>query len=283
MVRHDYKYDSDGYIYPVIGEHSLEKHKIVSYYAEMFATSMKNSFTNRVYLDLFSGAGIAEVRETDKIVETSGLLVGSVKTPFDRYIFCDQNDECLKALNHRFSNKYSDLDARYISGNTNDNVDEIISNLPSYSKSNPMLTLCLVDPFSIGNLQFSTLKSLSKFRMDMIVLLPTGMDVTRNEQRYMDDENETVIDLFLDSREWRTKRLQREFIGKGFGSFLLDEFNQVMSNIGYIPCRSEEVVTVKYRPKNVELYLLAFYSKSNLGKDFWMKTIRNTDPQENLF
>jgi len=283
MVKHDHKYDSEGYIYPVIGEHSLEKHKIVTHYAEMFATSMKSKFDNRVFLDLVSGAGIAEVREIKEIVETSGLLVGSVKTPFDRYIFCDQNGECLKSLHYRFTQKYPDLDSRYILGDTNDNVDEILSNLPSPSKSNTVLTFCLVDPFSIGNLQFSTLAALSRYRMDLIVLIPTGMDPTRNERRYIENDDDTVIDLFLGNREWRDRRRQPEYIRMKFSRFLLQEFNLVMSNIGYIPCQPEEVVSVKYRPKNVELYLLAFYSKHRLGKNFWVTTIRNTNPQENLF
>jgi len=42
------------------------KHKLLTYYSDLFATGMKNRWTNRVYLELFSGPGRCLIRTTNK-------------------------------------------------------------------------------------------------------------------------------------------------------------------------------------------------------------------------
>jgi hypothetical protein len=39
------------------------KHKLLAYYADLFATGMKHHWESRVYLELFSGPGKCFVRE----------------------------------------------------------------------------------------------------------------------------------------------------------------------------------------------------------------------------
>jgi hypothetical protein len=49
----------DGLYIPEVGPWSENKYEILHHYNHMFSTGMKNRFHNRIYIDLFSSAGIA--------------------------------------------------------------------------------------------------------------------------------------------------------------------------------------------------------------------------------
>ena len=78
---------------PEIGSWGEEKYCLVRNYAQIFASSMKDKWHCRVYIDLFSGAGRAKIKDTGKIVDGSPLIALGIENPFDRYIFCEQNPE----------------------------------------------------------------------------------------------------------------------------------------------------------------------------------------------
>lgn len=112
-----------------------------------------------------------------------------------------------------------------IEGDTNANIDTILNHIPERS-----LTFCFVDPFAIGPLQFSTIKRLAEARrMDFLVLLATGMDVTRNERLYTRTDDSPVSEA-LGHDEWRARWPQPRI---GFGDFVADEFGKSMTRLGY--------------------------------------------------
>ena len=76
----------------------------------------------------------------------------------------------------------------------NQNVQRILDALPPYSKDCPCLGFCLVDIFKAENLKFKTIEKLASRFFDFLVLIPTGMDIRRNIEPYL---NNTVIDEFL--------------------------------------------------------------------------------------
>ena len=49
---------------PEVGEWGRQKYLRLWIYADIFSQGMKNAFEHRVYIDLFSGAGMARIRET---------------------------------------------------------------------------------------------------------------------------------------------------------------------------------------------------------------------------
>ena len=71
----------DGLYTPEVGPWAENKYKILHHYNHMFATGMKNRFHNRVYIDLFSSAGIAKIRDTNRFVLTSSLIAMNLPDP----------------------------------------------------------------------------------------------------------------------------------------------------------------------------------------------------------
>jgi hypothetical protein len=55
------KVSDDGLLIPEVRRWSLEKYELVGSYCDIFSSGMKNKWHQRVYIDLFAGAGYARI------------------------------------------------------------------------------------------------------------------------------------------------------------------------------------------------------------------------------
>src|ERR1700722_16684267 len=92
---------SDGLACPEVGRWAEEKHGLVSFYAKLFSTGMKDKWHERVYIELYAGSGYSKVRETSRTIAGSPIQALTLEHPFDKYIFCERNPEELEALKVR--------------------------------------------------------------------------------------------------------------------------------------------------------------------------------------
>jgi len=246
-------------------------------YIQMFSTGMKNLWDKRVYVDLYAGPGCCRIQGTKNIFKGSPLLALSVNIPFDKYVFCEKEPANLSALQQRISRLNAGVEVKLIEGDCNEKVESILAEIPQYSKSQTVLTFCFVDPFDLG-VQFRTIKRLAEARKtDFLVLLALYMDANRNERHYTNIQNRKV-DLFLDSPDWRDRWKKFSLKSDSFAKFLAQEFEKRMLALGYL--RSEKNTKVfRSSEKNLPLYHLAFFSRSERGYDFWEKGTRSSDPQ----
>jgi three-Cys-motif partner protein len=181
----------DGLLMPEVGAWCEDKYKLVGHYLKLFATGMKFKWENRVYIDLYSGAGISRIRGTKKLVMGSPLRALNMRDPFDLYIFCDSDESKLQALKHRTQANARGLNIKYVLGDCNAMVERICSLIPSASSSNKVLSLCFADPYDIG-IKFSTVKTLSSRYVDFLVLLAVYMDASRAYIHHLKQENKKV-------------------------------------------------------------------------------------------
>jgi three-Cys-motif partner protein len=178
-----------------VGSWTETKHRLVSLYAELFSSGMRNKWDRRVYLELYAGAGHSRIRGTSRIILGSPLRALKVKQPFDKYVFCEENPESLDALEKRVQ-AASNAEVSYVAGDCNDHVDDILAEIPPGSRGDTVLTLCFADPFDIS-LKFKTLERLSRNRfMDFVVLLAVHSDAGRAYKRYL-MEDSVKVDEFL--------------------------------------------------------------------------------------
>lgn len=273
--------DEDGLHTPEVGEWAERKYRLIWYYAEMFSTAMKRKWDSRAYIDLFAGPGRARVRGTSRVLATSATLVLAVPDPFDRYVFCDLAPECTDALRRRVWAEYEDRrTADYLTGDANSLTDKILELMREERRSRPkLLSFCVVDPYKMANLRFSTIAALSELFVDFLVLIPSYMDAHRNEGTYAAPGNSTV-EAFLGDSDWRAKW---DGSHGDFGAFIVDQFGVAMKRLGFIYEGPGQEVPVHLPGKNIKLYHLAFYSKNELGMNFWRKARKGSDDQLGLF
>jgi len=268
----------DGLTTPEIGMWGLKKYKLFGAYCNIFTSGMKLKWNQRVYIDLFAGAGVAKIKNDGRVLETSALIASGLPNKFTKYIICEENQDNFSALKSRFINKTENtLNCEFVQGDSNRNVDKIIDLIPKESST---LNFCFVDPFSL-NIEFETIKKIASTRkVDFLILLALQMDANRNLVYYIDEESDKV-DKFIGNKNWREPFRNGGIPKKDFIKYLADAYDSNMSSIGYkvnpnLKFKIENTV-------NMPIYYLAFYSKSDVGNDFYKKVETMQNNQGKLF
>jgi len=268
----------DRLIVPTIGRWGERKYLLVRNYAQIFANSMKKKWDCRVYIDLFAGAGRSKIEGTSRIVLASPLLALGISDKFDLYIFCEKDEAKMDALKQRVRMNYSDVNVEFVPGDSNSQVNQIISKIPQAHQAFKVLAFCFADPYNLKSLNFATVESLSQRFVDFLILIPSGMDAARNvDIHYLNPKNKT-IDNFLGTPEWRDE-WQKGSIGKRFDEFLTDYYGRNMQKLGYHYPGIESTQLIRSDEKNLPLYRLALFSRARLGENFWKETKKYSDPQ----
>ena len=270
--------EDDGLFTPEVGGWAEDKYRLVRNYAETFTTSMKGKWDHRVYIDLFAGAGRSRIEDSGVIVPASPILALELPRRFDKYIFCEEDDEKRSALKARAERVAPDADISYVPGDVNSNVNAVLSAIPI----GKVLSFCFVDPYKIANLAFDTLRALSIRFVDFLVLLPSYMDVNRNPSTYFSDVNKT-LDRFLGSSDWRAAWPSAEVKGEKFPLFFVDRFGLEMRKLGYLYAGTQDTKLIRSTEKNLPLYHLAFFSRHKLGAKFWKQAMKYGKDQRDLF
>lgn len=261
----------DAWYIPTIKRHSLQKIEYHNQYANLFASAMKRQWPQLAYVGLCCGSGLANIDGTNDVVETSAL--SALRMPFTHYIFVDSNSECIAALRERCLHS-TGKEIKYIVDDVNKSGTAIIDSLPTFSPRKGLLSFCFLDPFDLG-IKMSLMKELSKRKMDIMVLLMTGVDFRRNLGIYLNDAKNRKIDELLGDSEWRRKceKPVRDLMGM---------YDSAMVDLGYLSAL-DNVVPVQAHRKGVHLYSLALYTQNTRGRDFWQKARRQVTGQQGLF
>jgi three-Cys-motif partner protein len=276
----DLEIPDDGKYKPEIGSWAEEKYRLLWCYADLFATSMKSKWDKLTYVDLFSGAGYAQIRGSKRVVLGSPLLALTVKNPFDSYVFCDREPNCILALRERVNVMKPKAEVHFVQADANEAVKDILEVLPRYGPDTRVLGFCFADPQKLSDLKFETIAVLAERFMDFLVHIP-AMDPMRNEGLYSRPENRAV-ECFVGNPNWRESWAVTDS-RIGFDLFVARCFAESMQSLGYKHADIEEPVLVRSSGKNLPLYYLIFFSRHPLGQEFWKETKKWSDPQLKLF
>lgn len=266
----------DGLYTPDIKRHSVEKIQLHNLYARIFATAMRKKWPQLAYVGLYSGSGRARLSGTNDIVETSAIAVLRQPDRFTDYIYVDHDQQCVEALNTRVRALNVSAHITVIRGDVNESVGLVRDALPVYSRSHGLLAFCFIDPFDL-QLRFETIRALSDLKVDFLILLMLGVDGRRNFKQYLADESSTRIGDLIDAPQWRSEYRA----GRNVIHFLLDRFDAAMQRVGYLSA-ADDVHRVTIAGMGVLQYVLAFYSKNEVGRDFWRKSRASLSPQLGL-
>lgn len=280
MDENFFNAEDDGLELPIVGSWAKQKYRIVYEYNELFSVGMKKYWDQRVYIDLYSGAGKAKIEKSNRVLYSSPLLSLKVHMPYDQYVFCEKNPKYIDALEKRVNLEFQDANVNFVCGDCNEKVDEILNLLPKPSYNNKVLAFCFVDPFALI-VKYNTIKKLSERFVDFLVLLAFGMDGKRNIQLYLKDNNNRIDDFF-GSNDWRKKWSEAENEGVNLVKFLADEFTDKMVSLNYKSEAINNFISIRSDEKNLPLYYLGFYSRSTREYDFWKK-VKKRNEHPDLF
>ena len=265
--------------------HVEQKLRRVWQYDRIFSTALRKKFEARVYIDLFAGSGGNRIRETSRIVAGSPLLAMGVPHPFDRYIFCEMDAGRLEVLKARVTRLHPEMNPpTYVPGDCNRKVNEILKAVPQHKLGYRVVSLCLVDPERVRDVEFETIRILAgeNRAMDFLFTIPTCMDVRRNfEQHYLRPDDDT-LDQFLGGAAWRA-RAEEALKQTNVPNFTALELSASMQGLGYHPIEERDLspVAIEGGPgKGVRLYHLTIFSRDPaLAPKLWRGALRAADTQ----
>ena len=194
--------DDDGLPTPKIGAWGEEKYRHVQLYASLFVKSMRMKWDALVYLDLFAGSGRSQIRGTERIVSASPLLILGMPEAFDKYIFCEEDNNYAEALEtQRCRRDFPERKVKIITGNANSTVRQYHCRDAATGKEPEGSRILLSRSISNAELaSFQRSEVLSQRFMDFLVLIPSSMDANRNEQNYIQPRKQNVGKFCWQSR-----------------------------------------------------------------------------------
>lgn len=237
---------------------------------------MKKKWDTRVYIDLYSGPGLLKIRKTDKFIWGSPLHALDLQDPFDKHIFCERNPESSDALRNRVRTRFPVANVEFVSGDCDEQVDEILNKVPIGSRTNKVLSFCFVDPFDLST-KFSTIQKIATRFVDFLFLLALHMDGNRNKAFYLDSKNRKIDD-FLGLPSWR-ENWERLPEPKNFPRFLAETYAQQMQTLNYLPVGFDKMKPIRSDERNLPLYHLALFSRHAMAFDYWQEVLKYSTPQ----
>ena len=187
--------DSDHLPMRKSGEWAVEKHQHLTYYGEIFATSMKNAFENRVYIELFAGPGRCRFPDNR---ESAGSPLQMMDFELTKFAFIEKNVHAAEALDARITTHPMADRAQVYCGDCAEAVGKIV--LPT----SKCLALTFVDPTGISHCPFSLIQTLrQRIKTDLLINFPHGMGLKMNQHQYtVTTAQKSIVTKFLGTDQW---------------------------------------------------------------------------------
>jgi three-Cys-motif partner protein len=268
--------EKDGLLMRDAGAWAAEKLDYLCRYLNIFTTSMRTRpWRGLHFIDLFSGPGKCQIRNTKQILLGSPLLALTLPHPFTQYFFVDADPTAIDALKNRCDSSDQASRIHYKVGDSNHIVSDIVQRIETidhqYIKGKwASLNLAFLDPEGL-ELEWNTVALLGKInRMDLIIYYPQ-MGLTRQMPKDIQNPASTKIDTYFGGTEWRdvykscqlgkTQTLHRS---------LMDLYERKLQSLGYVEIKENEPL-MRNTDRNAPLYRLIFASKHPLGNQFWQQ------------
>ena len=252
------------------GEWAVEKHQHLTYYGKIFATSMKNVFENRVYIELFAGPGRCRFPDNK---ESAGSPLQMMDCDLTKFAFIEKNIHAAKALDARIKTHPMADRVQVYCGDCAKAVSKIA--LPT----SRCLALTFVDPTGISHCPFTLIQVLrQRIRTDLLINFPHGMGLKMNQHQYTATSAEqSIVTKFLGTNQW-VKSLDKK--PADFVRGVLDIYKKQLLKLDYLTGNREVLI---YAQNRTPLYLLLFASRNQLGVDFWDETMKGVQQPEFSF
>ena len=247
----------DGLYIPTVGEWSYNKHWFLIRYIDAFTTSMRNKkWQGLHYIDLFAGAGIEQLKTSQRLDWGSPMIAAKAPHPFGRLHLCEKSRRKYNALISRIGRIRPDSQLLY--GDANEKICEIIEEIPQRT-----LSLAFLDPYGL-HLDYETLQVLSNIRADLIIFFPDHLDALRNwEHNYLNDPDSNLDRCLGPGADWRSflNEAPVKHRADGLRNLYVD---QLRNQLGYTEFEFERISF-----RNHPLYILILCSRHKLAAKLW--------------
>jgi len=281
---------SDGLIALLVENHTREKLHYLERYIYQFATATKDKWATRNFIDLFSGPGVNAVEGKGDEIDGSPLLAIKTRYPFQTYHFCDMESGFLDVLTKRVQKASLDESKTYYyTGDSNKQVEQVLKRLQPTKSIN----LVVVDPPG-ANCHWETIRKLSKLKyVDFVINFPLGMAIKRILHQSYQAEEDSALDLFFGTQEWRDIYERAAGQSQMVTRPLINLYKRKLAELGYLEAGNifektnylssySSSIEIR-RDEGQKLYFLILASRNKLAHRLWSQATKVDDEgQERL-
>ncbi len=263
-----------------VGEWAKEKHDLLRFYVGISSGVRKNFNTRSQasYIDLFSGPGRSIVKETKEIIDGGAIVAARESIDrfkdahFSTYHIADVEASLVEACESRLRLLTESSNVKSYKGPAASTVKQICRELNPYG-----LHFAFLDPYNLGELDFSIIKSLAGFtRMDMIIHVSV-MDLNRNLGIYLSEKSDE-LDRFAPG--WRNA-VDTNTSNGNIRHQIYEYWISLIKGLGLNSSTPGTEVLIRNN-KQAPLYWLVFIAKHDLARRFWQE-VHRIDGQKSLF
>lgn len=271
---------SDGLPVGDVGFWAKQKHQYLERYIDISKKTRAKylpplGHRGAVYIDLFCGAGRAQIRGTTEIVDGSSVTAwkASVKgaAPFTKMFICDLDPDLLNASVRRLETLGAPVQGYCLEASK---AAEAIA--VDVQKMYPYgLHFAFLDPFNLEALNFEILSHLAKIRrMDLLIHL-SAMDLQRNLASNL-NSSESAFDVFAPG--WR-ERVDTNGTQVEVRKRVVEYWRGKVESLGVWPSPQQRLITGE---RSQPLYWLLLAARHELAHEFW-EVASNPEGQGSLF
>jgi len=160
------------------GNWTEAKMKIVVDYAQAYLTIMnKQDWAKTLYFDGFAGSGLIEVNENKESIKGTALRILEIQQPkpFDIYYFVEKDELYKQSLQAKIEAEYFGKNAHVVKADCNLKLIDMANYLKAHTNYG---ALAFIDPYGMS-INWKSIEALEKLRIDLWILVPTGLGVNR--------------------------------------------------------------------------------------------------------
>lgn len=169
----------------VVGPWAAQKLEALEKYLEFYTTALKRTgYWEKIYIDAFAGSGVSKIRvethsgfglatlfdldevdlsEAEQYIKGSPAVALGLKTPFDRYIFIEQDDARAVELGERFGRR-ADVEIQ-----SQDASEALLALAEKTIDRNRNRAVAFIDPYGL-NISWKSIRALGETGATEIIL-----------------------------------------------------------------------------------------------------------------
>lgn len=254
-----------------VGEWAEQKIYLLSQYFGIFATGMKNKWSEINYIEICSGPGRCIRREVGEELDGTALTILKHKSfpILKNALFFDYDTTVVNVLNQRISKMNIMTAYAYVADyNQPDTICSVLRQRCSHDKS---LNLILLDPTDCS-VPFELLRQIKHTlkNVDILINVATGTDFSRNiPQAFADSKRASKYNKFVGNNEFfidkNNQALCRQQRYGELRNAFREAYQRSLMSIGY-----SHFCTAKVE----QYYTLLFAASNPKAAEFWRKATK---------
>lgn len=199
ITKTPHQFSKDDFTVTAVEPWFKVKVQVIQEYFQSFLGETVGRADEIVLVDFFAGSGFYAFGHQKTLLPMPSLLALQQDPPFTKLIFCEQNQECAKALKIRVNKYFRGRNTLLFEEGVDELVEKLRLYIPPSKREYKVAVLCLIDPFSL-NFSFATIEKLAALGYSF--LMPYTFPLTsRHDFRYYLKEEREKVKRFVGPNE----------------------------------------------------------------------------------